>query len=92
MLRGWTEKAYWRFSSRRIPLYLGAMSPKMLRLIGRSADGGLPLLFPPEHYATVMDFVRAGATEGGRDADEVDVAAAIQILGSEMIPHFRKRK
>src|SRR5579864_4947459 len=49
-LAGWRPEAYLRFPTRQIPIYLGAMSPGMLRAIGRVADGGLPLLFPPEHF------------------------------------------
>ena len=49
---GWTNAAYLRFPiTHRIPIYVGAMSPRMLELIGSTADGGLPLLFPPEHFA-----------------------------------------
>jgi 5,10-methylenetetrahydromethanopterin reductase len=76
-LRGWTPEAYLRFPSRRIPLYLGAMGPAMLRSIGRVADGGLPLLFPPEHFATAMGYIREGLTQAGRAEEDVDVAACI---------------
>ena len=65
---GWSEEAHLRFPVRRIPIYIGAMSPRMLRLIGEVADGGLPLLFPPEHFAEVMQHI------GPSDAD---VAACI---------------
>jgi 5,10-methylenetetrahydromethanopterin reductase len=74
----WTNEAYLRFTPRRrIPIYLGAMSPKMLRAVGEVADGGLPLLFPPEHYETVMPYIREGAANIGRDLAAVDVAACI---------------
>ncbi|MFN8470707.1 MAG: LLM class flavin-dependent oxidoreductase [Anaerolineae bacterium] len=73
----WTSEAYLRFPSRRIPIYLGAMSPRMLRLIGEIADGGLPLLFPPEHYTEVMEYITEGAREAGRDRSAVDVAACV---------------
>src|SRR5215471_19888734 len=74
---GWQKEAYLRFPSRQIPIYLGAMSPGMLRAIGRVADGGLPLLFPPEHFSTAMQHIRAGMNDAGRTADDVDVAACI---------------
>lgn len=74
----WTDEAYLRFESqRRIPIYIGAMSPNMLRLIGEVADGGLPLLLPPEHYETVLPYIQEGAAKTGRDLDDVDVAACI---------------
>jgi 5,10-methylenetetrahydromethanopterin reductase len=74
----WTNEAYLRFrADRRIPIYLGAMSPNMLRAIGEWADGGLPLLFPPEHYANVLSYVLQGARSAGRTIDEVDLAACV---------------
>ncbi len=75
----WTGEAYLRFPAlrRHIPVYIGAMSPKMLEEIGRIADGGLPLLFPPEHYHNIMPYIRAGAASAGRSPDDIDVAACI---------------
>jgi 5,10-methylenetetrahydromethanopterin reductase len=74
----WTEDAYLRFKPlRRVPIYLGAMSPHMLKTIGTLADGGLPLLFPPEHYETVLPYIQAGAAEAGRDLAQIDVAACV---------------
>jgi 5,10-methylenetetrahydromethanopterin reductase len=67
---GWTDQAYLRWAVRDIPIYVGAMSPRMLRLIGEVADGGLPLLFPPEHLAEVLSLIAAGDRE-------VDIAACI---------------
>ena len=52
---------------RPVPVYVGAMGPKMLEMAGRYADGVLPLLYPPERYASVRVQVLAGA--GQRDVD-----------------------
>lgn len=80
----WQDEAYLRFEpQRRVPIYIGAMSPNMLRSIGAVADGGLPLLFPPEHYATVIDYIREGMTDAGRNDSDVDVAACIWCSISE---------
>lgn len=80
----WTDEAYLRFSAlRRVPIYIGAMGPQMLHEVGRIADGGLPLLFPPEHYATVMPLIAAGAEEAGRSLDDIDVAACIWVSVSD---------
>jgi 5,10-methylenetetrahydromethanopterin reductase len=79
----WSEEAYLRFPARAIPLYLGAMSERMLRLTGALADGGLPLLFPPEHYTEVIAHIRAGAAAAGRDPHELDVAACIWVSVAE---------
>jgi 5,10-methylenetetrahydromethanopterin reductase len=74
----WTEESYLRFTpQRRVPIYLGAMSPKMLEEIGAIADGGLPLLFPPEHYANVLPFIEKGLKRAGHSLKDIDVAACI---------------
>jgi 5,10-methylenetetrahydromethanopterin reductase len=74
----WSNEAYLRFRPRRrVPIYIGAMSPRMLRAIGEIADGGLPLLFPPEHYETVIPYIRDGAQHAGRDLASIDIAACI---------------
>jgi 5,10-methylenetetrahydromethanopterin reductase len=74
----WRNEAYLRYTPcRRIPIYIGAMSPNMLRVIGEVADGGLPLLFPPEHFLAAISYIREGAELAGRDVSSVDVAACI---------------
>jgi 5,10-methylenetetrahydromethanopterin reductase len=76
----WTEEAYLRFRPlREVPIYIGAMSPKMLNEIGHYADGGLPLLLPPEHIRNVMPHIEQGAQEAGRDMSEIDAAACIWV-------------
>ena len=80
----WTEEAWLRFEAiRRVPIYLGAMSPRMLQEIGAIADGGLPLLFPPEHYAKVLPHVERGLARSGRSLKEIDLAACIWCSVSE---------
>lgn len=75
---GWQPEAYLRFEARRrVPIYLAAFSPHMLRLIGEVADGALPLLFPPEHYDTVYPLVEKGAISASRSMDQIDFAACV---------------
>ncbi len=60
-----------------VPIYVGAMGPRMLELAGEVADGALPLLFPPEHYAVAAAQVARGAGRAGRDFGSIDVAACV---------------
>jgi 5,10-methylenetetrahydromethanopterin reductase len=78
-LPDWGAEAFLRFPARPLPIYLAALSPRMQRLIGATADGGLPLLFPPEQFAEVAARVRAGAAEAGRDPAAIDLAACIWV-------------
>jgi 5,10-methylenetetrahydromethanopterin reductase len=54
---------------RPVPVYVGAMGPKMLELAGRHADGVLPLLYPPERYAIARQHVLAGLAYSDREFD-----------------------
>ena len=74
----WTGESYLRFNAPRVtPIYLGAMSPNMLRLAGELADGVLPLLFPPEHYFTVWPIVQEGCMLRANTLGDLDFAACI---------------
>jgi len=79
--------------SRPVPVYVGAMGPQMLEMAGRHADGVLPLLYPPERYASVREYVLAGVAHSGRDVDlpacfwvsvSDDVAAARAALAEKL--------
>ena len=76
----WTTDAHLRFPlATPAPVYVGAMSPKMLAMAGAEADGVLPLLYPPEHFPVARDMVHEGALAAGRDPAGVDVAAAFWV-------------
>lgn len=72
----WTPNAKLR-SFRPVPIYIGAMGPRMLDLTGRIADGALPLCLPPRHVYRVVDQISAGAARTGRTIDNLDVAACV---------------
>jgi len=79
VFRGWTQDAYMRFKPVResIPIYLGAQGRRMLELTGEIADGGLPLLFPPEYVEDVLRHISNGAARAGRNIDDLDVVGCI---------------
>jgi 5,10-methylenetetrahydromethanopterin reductase len=60
-----------------VPIYVGAMGPRLLELTGRFADGALPLCLPPRHVHNVLRQLELGASKEGRDLSELDVAACI---------------
>jgi 5,10-methylenetetrahydromethanopterin reductase len=74
---GWTDQAYLRVSATGVPIYLGAMSPRMLELAGECADGALPLLYPPEHFTTAREHIVAGLARAGRDPAQFDLPACV---------------
>jgi 5,10-methylenetetrahydromethanopterin reductase len=74
---GWQSGGILRTGPVEVPIYVGAMGPRMLELAGEVADGALPLLFPPEHYSEAMQSIAIGARRARREAADLDVAACI---------------
>ncbi len=66
-----------------VPLYVGAMGPRMLGLAGELADGALALLYPPEHYPLARAQVLAGAETAGRSPGELDLPACVWVSVDE---------
>ncbi|MER6826090.1 LLM class flavin-dependent oxidoreductase [Streptosporangium sp. NPDC000563] len=73
---GWHEQARIE-SPRPVPIYIGAMGPKMLELAGRHADGALPLCLPPGQVLDAMEQIGRGAQAQGRDVAALDIAACV---------------
>jgi alkanesulfonate monooxygenase SsuD/methylene tetrahydromethanopterin reductase-like flavin-dependent oxidoreductase (luciferase family) len=81
----------------RVPVYLGALGPQMVRLAGELADGALLNWATPERIAESRHLLQAGAARGGRDPSEVsltmyirvcvddDIDAARQALGTQVL-------
>ncbi|NYE36140.1 alkanesulfonate monooxygenase SsuD/methylene tetrahydromethanopterin reductase-like flavin-dependent oxidoreductase (luciferase family)/FAD/FMN-containing dehydrogenase [Nocardioides cavernae] len=59
--------------SRPVPIWLGALKPRMLRLVGRAADGWLPSLpyLEPGDLQRGMQTIDEAARAAGRDPAEV---------------------
>lgn len=60
-----------------MPIYVGAMGPRMLEMAGRYADGVIALSLPPSHVLEVMRNVSVGAEKAGRSIQDIDIAAGI---------------
>ena len=62
-------------------IWIGAHGPRMLRVVGRYADGYFPA-FPhrPEEYARRLKAVRAAASDAGRDPMAIVPAILMPIL------------
>lgn len=74
----------------KIPIYLAALGPKMLRLAGRIADGVLLYLCPPSKIPDTIAEIRKGADYGKRSPADIDVAALLPTFVSENREEARK--
>ncbi len=79
-----------------IPIYLAALSPKMLELTGEIADGWLGTSFVPEGAAAYFSYLDAGLSAAGRSRADLDICqgAEVAIFDDEdrMRTHIAGRK
>jgi len=62
-----------------VPVYLAALSPRMLELTGETADGWLGTSFVPEGAAAYFSHLDAGLARAGRTRADLDVCQGAEI-------------
>jgi F420-dependent oxidoreductase-like protein len=75
---------------RDLPIYVAALSPKMLELAGEVADGVILWLCNPDYIRdVVVPHVREGRRKAGKTVDEFDIVAAIPTAVTDEIDGAR---
>lgn len=76
-----TRFSFMGYSARpELPIYVAALSPKMIRLAAEFADGVMLWLCAPSYVReTVIPSLHEGFERAGRSADGFDVVAAVPI-------------
>jgi len=64
---------------RRIPIYAGCQSPKLLEFVGRWQVGALPLLTPPSYAPIAMEALRRGFRDAGAEVPKEDLIASLFV-------------
>jgi F420-dependent oxidoreductase-like protein len=68
----------------RIPVYIAAIGPKNVTLVGEIADGWLPVFFSPEHVNEFRPLLEEGAAKSGRSIDDgFDISPNVNVLVSD---------
>jgi F420-dependent oxidoreductase-like protein len=62
-----------------IPIYLAAIGPKNLELLGEIADGWLAIFYAPEHSGHQLEAITNGAKKSGRSIGDIDVVPSVPI-------------
>lgn len=65
-------------SGRTIPIYLAAFGPKMTRLAGRISDGVLINMANPSEIRRIVEEVKSGAEEAGKDPSKMEIICKIR--------------
>lgn len=66
-----------------VPIYVGALREKMLRLAGELADGVILNFLGPNDVAKPIQVVRQAAQQAGRNPRAVEITARIFVIASE---------
>jgi alkanesulfonate monooxygenase SsuD/methylene tetrahydromethanopterin reductase-like flavin-dependent oxidoreductase (luciferase family) len=67
----------------RVPVYLAALGPQMLRLAGRAADGAAMSFATPGEIARASVLVKDGARAAGRDPGDVALSMYVRVCIDE---------
>lgn len=78
------------FTPPRVPVYIGALGPQMLRLSGEVSDGAALNWCSPEQIAWSRRRVAEGAKKAGRDPAEVKVVEYIRVCVDEDVELARR--
>jgi alkanesulfonate monooxygenase SsuD/methylene tetrahydromethanopterin reductase-like flavin-dependent oxidoreductase (luciferase family) len=62
------------------PIYIGAMGPKMRKLVGELGDGWVPLTYTPESYQKDLEGIQEVARSCGRDPNAIDHALTVYTI------------
>lgn len=74
----------------RIPIYLAALGPAMLRLTGRLADGVFLTMLPIDSIPAAISEIRDAATAAGRDPSEVTIAMLVRVCLDDDLDRARE--
>jgi probable F420-dependent oxidoreductase len=78
-------------SRSRLPVYVAAYGPKMLRVAGRVGDGVIIECADPHYIAWCLDHVRQGAIEAGRDPAQLSVICSTSTYVSNDLRRAREQ-
>jgi alkanesulfonate monooxygenase SsuD/methylene tetrahydromethanopterin reductase-like flavin-dependent oxidoreductase (luciferase family) len=71
------------FTPPRVPLYVGALGPQMVRLAGELADGVIPSWSSPEQVAWGKELTAEAARKAGRDPSDVQWVGFVRMCIDE---------
>jgi len=66
--------------SQKVPIYLAAVNPRMLRLAGEIADGVLLAWLPARQVAASVAEIAKGAAQAGRRVEDIDIGCYVHTL------------
>jgi F420-dependent oxidoreductase-like protein len=72
-----------------LPIYVGAIGPKSVELVGEIADGWIPAFYDPEDGAGLLERLDAGLAKSGRDRSSIDIAPTVPVAIDDDVDEAR---
>ena len=69
----------WKPSYPTFPVYLAALGPQMTKLCGKIADGVFINMATPAKVRDIVERVRSGAREAGKDPSKIEIVAKCRV-------------
>ena len=63
----------------KVPIYVAALGPQMLEMVGELADGVLMNWTAVDYLGEAIAHIKRGAEKAGRDINEIDIAGYVRV-------------
>ena len=73
----------------KLPIYIGAIGPQSVELVGEIADGWIPAFFDPSDGAGLLERLDAGLAKSGRERSAIDIAPTVPVAVEDDIEEAR---
>ncbi len=73
----------------QVPIYIGAIGPKSVELVGEIGDGWIPAFYDPDDGAGLLERLDAGLAKSGRDRSAIDIAPTVPVAVEDDVDEAR---
>ena len=73
----------------KVPIYIAALGPQMLEMVGELADGVLMNWTAVDYLGEAIGHIKRGAEKAGRDPNEIDIGGYVRVAGGDNVTESR---
>ena len=73
----------------KVPIYIAALGPQMLEMVGELADGVLMNWTAVDYLGEAIGHIKRGAEKAGRDPNEIDIAGYVRVAVGDNLAESR---
>ena len=73
----------------KVPIYIAALGPQMLEMVGELADGVLMNWTAVDYLGEAIGHIKRGSEKAGRDPNEIDIAGYVRVAVGDNLTESR---